>query len=910
MIRSYITIFLCCLIIVFTSFNVNAQGFLKTDGKAIVDENGNNVLLRGMGLGGWMVQEGYMLQTAAFANPQHKIREKIEELIGAEDTQEFYDAWLANHVRKIDIDSLKSWGFNSVRLPMHYNLFTLPIENEPIAGQQTWLDTGFELTDQLIEWCKANEMYVILDLHAAPGGQGYDEGISDYDPNKPSLWQSFANRTKMVELWRRLAERYKDEPWVAGYDLLNEPNWDLPGGTALRSLYVDCTNAIREVDTKHIIFIEGNWFANDFTGLTPPWDDNMVYSPHKYWSTNDKGSIQWVLNLRDQYNVPLYLGESGENSNVWFRDAIRLLEDQNIGWAWWPMKKVEAIAGPLSVKKTIDYQALLNYWNNGGNKPNAEYAKETLMELAENLKMENCIYQKDVIDAMFRQVQSDETIPFLTQTIPGLVYASDFDMGVAGSAYNDVDLATYHVSTGNYTAWNQGWAYRNDGVDIEKSSDFMGNGYNVGWINKDEWMQYDVNVEETGVYEVKVRLATAGFDGRFHLSMDGSDITNLRYVPHTGGYQAWQMATVRDVVLTTSDKKLRFYSDGSDYNFSLMEFTKTGETTDVETEYVNAIALNQNTIELQLNKPMEAATTAMTTDFEVFVDNVAVPVIAVEKHPTKQRVYLVTVDDTFTSNDFILISHTGSSASATDGVVLSTFNREDVQNRVVISHAVPGRVQAEDYFSQVGVQLENTSDAGGGQNVGFLDNGDYMDYNITVAQAGTYSVTYRTASQQDGQLELQLLGENGSVSTLHRVDFDATGDWQSWANTTATLDLPEGLHQIRVLITKSPFNINWFEFDLLTSAEDVEQQWLSMNLFPNPSSDVVFLQGDLPSREDVTIRVYDLMGKVVWQKDLEGVLEIREELDLKELVNGQYLVDVRTLDEGKVWRGKVFKVEE
>ena len=132
MIRFYITIFLCCLT-VFTSFNANAQGFLKTEGKAIVDENGNNVLLRGMGLGGWMVQEGYMLQTAAFANPQHQIRKKIEELIGAEDTQEFYDAWLANHVTKVDIDSLKSWGFNSVRLPMHYNLFTLPIEDEPIA---------------------------------------------------------------------------------------------------------------------------------------------------------------------------------------------------------------------------------------------------------------------------------------------------------------------------------------------------------------------------------------------------------------------------------------------------------------------------------------------------------------------------------------------------------------------------------------------------------------------------------------------------------------------------------------------------------------------------------------------------------------------------------------------------------
>jgi aryl-phospho-beta-D-glucosidase BglC (GH1 family) len=270
-----------------------------------------------MGLGGWMVQEGYMLQTAGFANPQHEIRATIQDLIGEASTEEFYDAWLANHVRKADIDSLKSWGFNSVRLPMHFNLFTLPIEDEPVAGEQTWLEKGFVLTDSVISWCAQNEMHVILDLHAAPGGQGRDAAISDYDATKPSLWESQANRDKGVALWGRLAERYADEQWVAGYDLLNEPNWELPGNVLLREFYVDCTNAIRLTDQRHIIFIEGNWWANDFTGLTPPWDDQIVYSPHKYWSTNDEATMQWVIDLRNTYDVPLYLGETGENSNVW-----------------------------------------------------------------------------------------------------------------------------------------------------------------------------------------------------------------------------------------------------------------------------------------------------------------------------------------------------------------------------------------------------------------------------------------------------------------------------------------------------------------------------------------------------------------------------------------------------------------
>ena len=125
------------------------------------------------------------------------------------------------------------------------------------------------MIDDLLDWCEANQIYLILDLHAAPGDQGYDAAISDYDSSLPSLWESDLNKSKTVALWGQLAERYKDEPWIGGYDLINEPNWNL-ATYELRNLYVQITNAIRSVDTNHIIFIEGNWFANDFTGLTPP----------------------------------------------------------------------------------------------------------------------------------------------------------------------------------------------------------------------------------------------------------------------------------------------------------------------------------------------------------------------------------------------------------------------------------------------------------------------------------------------------------------------------------------------------------------------------------------------------------------------------------------------------------------
>lgn len=278
-----------CLTATALCISAKGQGFLKADGPRIVNEQGENVLLRGMGLGGWMLQEGYMLGLSG-GGQQYVIRQKIADFIGEVETARFYELWLANHTSRIDIDSLKAWGFNSVRLPMHYNLYTLPSEQEPIPGQHTWISKGFELTDSLLARCKANRMYLILDLHAAPGGQGNDVNISDRDPSKPFLWESQANQEKVIALWRKLAEKYAEEPWIAAYDILNEPNFGFedptndPNGIhekknePLRDLYIKITKAIREVDQKHIVVIEGNGWGNNYNGVLPLWDNNMVLS--------------------------------------------------------------------------------------------------------------------------------------------------------------------------------------------------------------------------------------------------------------------------------------------------------------------------------------------------------------------------------------------------------------------------------------------------------------------------------------------------------------------------------------------------------------------------------------------------------------------------------------------------------
>ncbi len=581
--KLYFGLIIFCLFL--SSFNdASAQMFMHAEGQNIVDGNGKNVLLRGLGLGGWMVQEGYMLQTGKFAGPQHIIRQKIEDLIGKEKTKIFYDAYLANGVTKRDVDSLASWGFNSIRLPMHYNLFTPPIEDEKNDGI-TWIEKGFQMTDDVLKWCKENQMYLILDLHAAPGGQGNDANISDYDTSKPSLWESEANQRKMIALWRKLANRYKDEPWIGGYDIINEPNWNFTEedkngcdeklNAPLRQLMVDITKAIREVDPNHIIFIEGNCWGNNYEGIFPLWDDNTVLSFHKYWNFNTKESIQEFLDYRKEYNVPIWLGESGENSNVWFKEAINLMEANTIGWAFWPMKKVDNIAGVTSVTKNPGFEIILNYWKNGGEKPSEEFAFNALMQLAENYKMEHLTIKPDVIDAMFRQVNTNTTKPYKKNSIPGIIYATEYDLGTNGHAYLDKDFINYRVDTGIRVSWNKGNQMRNDGVDIQTCNDRNSNGYEVFDIQEGEWLQYTVTAETEGAFDVSIRYSSKVTEGAFHLENDKRHISDVLILPKTTNDGAiYETMTIENIKLSKGKNKIKLVFDKGGVILNYLEFKR------------------------------------------------------------------------------------------------------------------------------------------------------------------------------------------------------------------------------------------------------------------------------------------------------------------------------------------------
>ena len=841
------------ILILFFSTISTAQN-LKTDGKKIVDENGSEVLLRGYAPGGWLLIEGYMMhETDGSVGAQHEIKEKLTDLMGSDKTEEFFKKWRENHFTKRDVDSLAAWGFNSIRVPLHYNLFTLPIQEEPVSGQNTWLDIGFDIVDNILEWAKPHSMYVILDLHAAPGGQGRNTDISDYDPDKPSLWESEQNKSKTVALWKKIAERYKDNEWIGGYDLLNETNWELPDGNkALKDLFVRITDAIREVDDKHIIIIEGNDYANNFTGLTPPWDDNMVYSFHKYWNSTNDDDLNWILPLRDEHNVPLWMGESGENSNTWYTDAVTLFEDNNVGWAWWAMKKIGSVNSPYRIRVNDGYQKILNYWKDGGDKPSEQETYDAMMKLADNALSENCIYRKGISDALIRQPHTNNTIPFKKrQDIPGVVFLSDYDLGKNNHAYYDNDIATYHQSSGSFTAWNRGWKYRNDGVDIEDNSDNTNsNGYHIGFVEKGEWTKYSININSSGVYRVRVRHASEQSGGQLYLSLNDQNASPILTTNSSGSWFSFINTAIDGVILEEGEHsiKVHFNSDVP-VNISSLYFEKTGEISSAPFNSISGkTGSDEKSVELFLNQEISSSTVDGSLDnFEVSINGEIKTINSITLNSSKPKTIFLNLSDNLLYTDVIKVSYSGDLIKSKNSKTLNSFTNLDVVNDLDPRFVIPGKVEVEDYLRMLGLGTEDTADDGGGSNIGYTDTGDYADYKIFTNSASKYSIDFRVASESNGgKIALSLVEQNTSREyvILSELDIPSTGGWQDWVTVTGNLEnnIPKGIFVLRLKVLDGGFNMNWMQFRDIDS--DLDGVGDSMDQCPDtPAGSTVDVNG-------------------------------------------------------------------
>lgn len=305
-------------------------------------------LLRGFGLGGWLLPEGYMWGLYTKCDRPRHMEKMIETLCGADYALKFWEKYFESYITKQDIKLIAEQGFNSVRLPLNArHLYSLS-ENECVLNLKT---IGY--IDQLIQWCKEYDVYIILDMHGAPGGQT-GTNIDDSLDDQPRLFMDKQHEQELIDLWGMLANRYKDEPTVAAYDLLNEPlpNWFSQYNHKLMPLYQAIIKKIRDVDTNHLIILEGLHWATDFTvfetiGLEAACD-GLVLEFHKYWSNPDQESLTPYIEASKRLNAPLFMGEGGENNLDWYTTIFPLYDRLNISWSFWSYKKMCCDNSPMT----------------------------------------------------------------------------------------------------------------------------------------------------------------------------------------------------------------------------------------------------------------------------------------------------------------------------------------------------------------------------------------------------------------------------------------------------------------------------------------------------------------------------------------------------------------------------------
>jgi len=378
-----------------------ATGFVHTDGKHFVGPDGTPFAIHGINLGNWLVPEGYMFKFRRMHAPK-EINLLIERLIGPADAKEFWQVFRETYVTEDDIRFLKAAGFNTVRVPLHYALFVDPNDPSHYTGE------GYRLLDQLIGWAHAAGLKVIVDLHAAPGGQtgvNHDDGTGF-----PLVFYVPSYRRQTIDLWRHLAEHYKDEPTVLGYDLLNEPISPYNDvdylNPRLEPLYKDIVKAIREVDTHHVVFTAAAQWSTNFSVFGQPYDDNIAYTYHKFWASTERDSVQSYVNFANRYNVPIFLGESGELTNDWNRDFRKLNERFGINWCFWTFKNLDSESTVLSAPKPVGWEKLETLGNeapedwDAASLPSPAEAKRILWAYLEAIKFKNTRVNGDYLASL------------------------------------------------------------------------------------------------------------------------------------------------------------------------------------------------------------------------------------------------------------------------------------------------------------------------------------------------------------------------------------------------------------------------------------------------------------------------------------------------------------------------------
>jgi endoglucanase len=350
------------------------KNMLVVSGDQIVNQKGDTVILRGFGLGGMLHMENFI---DGYPANEEAMREGLLEVLGKEKYNLFFDHFLKSYFTEPDAEYIHSLGLNLLRIPINYHLFEDDMNPRVIKKE------AFQHLDRVIELCAKHQIYTIIDLHALPGFQN-QHWHSDNPTHRAIFWKHKDFQDRALHLWEVIAERYKDQPWVAGYDLINEPAD--PTGEKVFPYYKRLRDAIRKVDPNHILFIEGNRYAKDFSMFTEVWN-NVVYTNHDYAGPGFGGDYPGYIGgryvnkdtLEQEFlkksafmlanNVPIWVGEFGplytgnpeedESRYQVLKDQLAYYDKYKVSWCIWLYKDL-GLQAILHQKKDTPYMKLVS----------------------------------------------------------------------------------------------------------------------------------------------------------------------------------------------------------------------------------------------------------------------------------------------------------------------------------------------------------------------------------------------------------------------------------------------------------------------------------------------------------------------------------------------------------------------
>ena len=326
---------------------------------------------------------------------------------------------------------------------------------------------------------------------------------------------------------------------------------------------------IRTMGMRDFLYgrIEGRMKLPSTSGVWPAFWMLPTDSPYGGWASSGEIDIMESVNTASSVHGTIHYGSNWPNNQSRggsFSDGTDFSDDFHVfALEWEPDQLSWSIDG--NVYSTLNSNQWFSSADTGNNRAPFDNQFHILLNVAvggnwPGSPNASADYPQTLEVDYVRVYQQIQT-PFGTEpaVIPGRVEAEDFDQGSEGQSYHDCDAS------------NNGGAYRDTGVDIQASDE---GGFNVGWICQDEWMEYTVNVQSAGTYEMTARVASLATGGSFHLEADGVDVSGSVDFPATGGWQTWTTVTT-EIELEQGIQVLRFVNDsssGEEFNFNSLDF--------------------------------------------------------------------------------------------------------------------------------------------------------------------------------------------------------------------------------------------------------------------------------------------------------------------------------------------------